>query len=292
MQPRGVTLLVTVLLLVLLITVVAELAMLTSVDSIRVWGRANTLRHRLAVDSVLQLVRARLASGDHRLQDDLDRLGRVTLETTLGRCRVRCAVGDDAAKLDVAAFDQRSQRRLLTRKLTALARVYDLPRARVKLRPLGVTPEDDQRRYRWFDQLFADPPPAAFLRVASDGDGILASAPVWSDVLTLFGSGRIDVRRVAPEVLEVALADIERGLAQSILSARHQAEPSQNFLPEAVARLDASVRHRVAERLAFDLHRYALTIETAIGGDRRCWYVVATMDGDTIETHYRGQIQW
>jgi len=84
MQPRGVTLLVTVLLLVLLITAVAELATLTSVDSIRVCGRTNTLQHRLAVDSALQLVRAQMASGDHRLQDDLDRFGRVTLDTTLG----------------------------------------------------------------------------------------------------------------------------------------------------------------------------------------------------------------
>lgn len=290
-RRSGLALLVTMLTLVLLVTVVSELVTTTSVDAIRTSRRANSLHHRLAVNSMVDLVAMQLESDEH-LTTELDRLGSAAVEATLGDCAVCCTIVDDAAKLDVHAFGNDSRQRQLARKLEALGQRCDLPRAKVWLRP--ATDQSTPQRYRWFDQLFTDLPPAALFRLdAMAGSRRTGKTPpAWSDVLTLWGPGRIDVRRVRPEVLEVALADVDRGLARSLLSARDEAPANTDFLATALVELSGDVRQKAAGRLAFDLERFALTIETAIRGDRRQWYVVATIKDGEAKIHYRGQVRW
>ncbi len=287
-RRRAFVLLTTLLLLVLLITAAAQLATATSMDSVRVGRRANYLQHRLAVDSMLRLLSAELAASD-RLTTELDRFGRARRATTLGSCSVRCDLTDDAAKLDVMAFDAD---RSLERKLEQLARRYDLPRCRIKLRPADPERTDLPRRHWWFDQLAVDVAPAGFFGAAPSADGAAVVRPVWSDVVTVFGDGRVDLRRVPGDILEVVLSDVDRSLARRLVAARDDPHRDETKPVSWPGDLDGSARHEVERRLTWDLHRYALTIDTSIGADHRRWYVVATIKDGAIQTHYRGQVQW
>ncbi len=92
-------------------------------------------------------------------------------------------------------------------------------------------------------------------------------------------------------VLEAVLEDIRPGLAKKMLAAR-PADRSVNFLPTALTSVDAEIRQRVASRLTFDAHHYALRIDTTIDADRRRWYVVAQIHKGRVNVLHRAPITW
>ena len=283
-RRRGFALIITLMLVVLLATTMAQLATVTSVESIRIERRVNTLTHELAADSALRVAAQRLRNGS-AVVSDIDRLGSHVFTMKLGRCRVRCRIADDGAKFDVRAFDQDSTAFPLRRKLEALGRRFALTETRIRLKPLAADSRPPSQRYVWFDQLFESPDPGALFCWTPDEPYV-----AWSDVVTCFGTGRVDVRRASRQVLDVLLGDLDRSLGRKIstIRKRHGGVDLQDIL-QAV---DADVRQKVSARIAHGLERYALTIETAVRADLRQWYVVATINDQTIDVHYRGQIQW
>jgi hypothetical protein len=140
-------------------------------------------------------------------------------------------------------------------------------------------------RYVWFDQLFEDVTPGTLFQWSDEDEH-----GVWSDVLSCFGTGRVDVRRADRRVLTVLLSDLDRSLAGKIITARQQSD--RNPLDEALRSVSADVRGEAQARLAHGLNRYALALQTAMGADRRRWWVVATIGEERIDVVYRGRLQW
>ena len=206
--------------------------------------------------------------------------------------RVTCTLRDDGAKFNPLLFQEAYDRRKLERKLTLLASGRALPRAEVDLRPILVpTPATAPGPlYRWFDQLLADAEVGAIFNW-DDNVAHESRQRVWSDDVTFWGDGRIDLRRANVDVLEAMLEDIGPGLAKLLL-APAPADRSANALQAALVPIDAEIRQRVAARLTYDAMRYAITIDTAAGGDHRRWYVVARIDSGEVDILHRSQLTW
>lgn len=283
-RPRGYALLWALLLVVLLASTTTQLVTSSAVEAVRASRQANTLAHELAVDSLLALLAVRI-SQDDRISRDLDRWGFSTVELNLSACHVSCRVTDDGAKLDVSAFADGPHHRDLQRKLVSLARRFGLETAGIALRPVTDEVDPDKRRYLWFDQLFADDARHELFRPDGQQEQV-----VWSDLITCFGSGLVDIRRARTGVLAVLFDDLDRALPRRIAALRRK--PGPDVIQRILQQVDPDRRDAARARIGWDLHRYALEIDTVIRGDRRRWYVVATLNNDTAEVHYRGQIRW
>lgn len=292
---HGFALVATLLLLTLLIAVSAQMATQACVESAASARRHRTLLHELALDSAVLRIGEQLAVPDAEALEwirALDRTGLAFVEWKFGETEVRCSLGDDAAKFNPVLFQRPDQTSILTRKLKLMAERKALRTAEVSLRPLvadsGAT--KGAGLYRWFDQLLDDMEPGVLFRWTGN-DSQEVDAPVWSDVMTFWGDGRIDLRRVDSDVLETVLEDLQPGLAHSMLKAR-TADRSVNFLPTALIDVPAELRSSVTERIGYDLRRYALRIQTAVGSDRRQWYVVLRADGRSTKVLHRSQPTW
>jgi len=297
-RRRGVALVITLMVVVLLVSVTARLASTAAVEAVRASRRVNTLQHELAVDSLIRAVAGEL-SAEGALAKEFERRGHTQLTCELGDCRAACRIANDAAKFNVAAFAADRDRRLLQRKLTALGRRMSLPPVKVNPRPVHAkrSREVGKARYLWYDQLFRGPSPEAFFRrrgteaveAVEVGD---AESLAWSDVVTLFGDGQVDIGHAEPEVLRVLLEDVDRSAALALAAARRRGADGTRR-GQVLSKLPTSVRRKIKSRVGTGLRRYALTIETAIRSDRRRWYVVADMaKGEVSQVYYRGRIEW
>ncbi len=298
-RRRGLALIVTLLLIVMLIAATSRMATTAASTSIRNRSRANTLQHELAVDSILR-VAADLLQNNSTVMSDLRRDGFAVLEDRLGECLVRCRIGSDAGKLNVNAFGRDEDRPTLRRKLIRLGQRLDLPDVRVQLSPVRkryIENAAGQRinlpAYITFDQLFGRRTIYGVFRLdESDRRNEQANRLEWSDVVTLYGDGRVDLRYVNPEVLKVVLDDVAPGVHRQIIEYREHAGRSLN-LTKALATCPTDKRNAIRKRLGLDIARYAFTIETAIDNDRRRWYVVAgAQNGNITGVYYRGRITW
>ncbi len=213
-RPRGYALLWALLLVVLLASTTTQLVTSSAVEAVRVSRHANTLALELAVDSLLVVLRLRI-SQDDGISRNLDRWGFATVELNLGACRVSCRVADDGAKLDVSAFADGPHDRNLQRKLVSLARRFGLETAGIALRPVVDEADPGKCRYLWFDQLFADDARHELFRLGAEQEQV-----VWSDLVTCFGSGTVDIRRARTGVLAVLFDDLDRALPRRIAALR------------------------------------------------------------------------
>lgn len=290
---RGFALLTTMLLITLLVAGMVELATVTSTQAVVTARRSRTLAHELAVDSALVVLADRLNESDQRLPElieQLDRDRQAAARFSIGEVAVECTLRDDAAKFNPLLFAKPHQQVQLVRKLDTLAVRKSLPSAQVTLRPIVVeSSSESQPLYRWFDQILHSVEPGALFNW--DENSGVESRPVWSDVLTFWGDGRIDLRRVDVVLLEAALSDIRPGLARQMLSVRPK-DRALDFTRTALIKVHAEIRQRVAARLTFDARRYAIRMDTSIGPDRRRWYVVAEMDPDKLNVLHRSQLTW
>ena len=293
-QRDAFALLTTILLIAMLVAVSIELTTLTATHAVSEARRHQTLAHDLAVDSALLLLADQLAStgaGPSDLIRRLDLLGRATATFEVGEVAVHCTIYDDAAKFNPNAFQRCDRQPLLKRKLTSLASRRSLPRATVDLKPLLTRRSDGSGTlYRWYDQFLSGVEPGSMFRWNEELEDH-RQRPVWSDVVTFWGDGRIDLRRVDQDVLEAVLEDIRPGLARLLLAAR-PADRSIDFAEAALTRVHAEIRQKVAARLTYDAHRYAIRMDTAIGADRRRWYVVAEMNDAEVSVLHRSRLTW
>ena len=274
----------TMLLLTLLIAIVAQLTTATSVEAAILHRRAQRLAHELAVDSALILIADRLQESP-QLEQALDRQGSAEMSFTVGSISVAAFIQDDGSKLSLLPWSLESDGAKLTHKLAMLGGSFSLSTPRIELRPLEVGTTRLQR-YRWFDQLFTDAQPGQFIRLDDHREN-----KVWSDAVTFWGDGRIDLRRVSAQVLEVALEDIQPGLASRILAARPKGL-ADNALDVALTPVHAELRQQVASRLAYNLHRYSLELTTSAHADRKRWYIVATIQKGRCDVLHRSQVTW
>lgn len=291
-KPRSSFALVsTLLLLIMLIAISTQLTTTVSIEAVVAGRRANDLAHELAVDSSLLVLADRLGeTKNNPYIVELDRTGRTQFEYNSGNVLVRCVMRDDGVKFNPLRFSAPSDRSRLERKLELLATRSHLPDVRVDLQPILSETKADKSTslYRWFDQLFSEVEPGELFRINEDESSPSAA---WSDVVTFWGDGRVDLRRASPEVLEAALEDIRPGLAKSII-AKRKPPPAINVLEQALVDIDAEIRQEAASRLTYDARRYAVTIDTKVGGDRRRWYVVVTINDKLMVLHHRSQMLW
>lgn len=290
----GFALLMSMLLITLLLAVTAELVSVTSVEAISSARRNRTCAHELAVDSALLVLAEQLSAENTQgspLIRQLDQAGVACMSFPIGPVAVRCTLRDDAAKLSPLPFQRPDQQQKLTRKLTTLAGRRALPPVKVALKPVvrdSSSPAGPV--YHWYDQVLSDVQPGAVFRW-NEGADIKGQMPVWSDVLTFWGDGRIDLRRVDADVLEATLEDIRPGLGRLMLAAR-PADRSLSFLQSALARVHAEIRQQVAARVTYNTRRYAIRMDTAVDADLRRWYVVATIAGGELSVLHRSQVTW
>ena len=292
-QP-GFALLLTVLLLSLLAAVLARFTLASGVTTIVAARHNGQLIHRLAVDSAIALANREL-SRDGNWARQLDRQSVVAFALDVGPCYVELRLRDDGAKFDVAAFAQERQQRSLETKLKTLERALRLPRLRARLQPIDSSASSSLRRYVWFDQLF-DAPYAHRIFTVTD---TARHPPRWSDAVTLFGDGRLDLRRAESEVIDTMLGDLVPGLGRQLPPvAQRNARNARGLLTDVLADLDERTAKALLARVTWDVGRYALGLRTAIRSrdgresDVRRWYVVATLGQTEPIVHYRGLIRW
>ncbi len=276
-RRRGVALLVTLLVVVLLIAVVSRLTTDTATQALIESRRQQTLQHEVAVDSLPLVMRDWFSPEALDLVlGELDRQGFADRDLDIGPVKVRVQIRDDAAKLNPNRFGEPHG---LERKLDLLATCLGLNPASINLAPLRT----DKQPYRTFGQVLSS---EAVVFAPLDA----ASSPAWSDVLTLWGDGRLALRRVDETVLDVVLEDVKPGLGRELVKHR-PADRSKDSLQEALSHVDADVREKVRQRIVFDAERYSLNIETSIGGDRRTWYLVVNGGKDVTVLHRRA-VTW
>lgn len=292
-RRRSFALLLSLLLIGLVMAITAELVTATSTASVVSARRARTLAHDLAVDGAMLVLADRLGDDENNPWiAALDANGVVTrIDFAIGEVVVTCAVRDDGARFNPLQFQDDPQRPRLERKLALLATKLSLPPARVELRPIVTERARPAAvRYRSYDQLLDDLEPESIFRWDERVDserGKLA----WSDVVTLWGDGRIDLWRANEPVLEAVLEDIRPGLGRAMLATR-SVKPSQDLLAAALTRVDAEIRQEVAARVTYDARRYALRIDTTIHADRRRWFIVATIHEGRVKVLHRSQLTW
>lgn len=286
-QRKGFVLLTSVLLVTFLIAVTAELANVSGFAAVIQNRRHATLQHELAVDSAVLWVADALSGAEQgRIVGELDRVGRAVLNFRVGDLEVEAVLRDDGAKFNPRHLQRADQELLLSRVLGQLGAQAGLPHCVIAPRPvLQQTPAQPGNVYFSLDQLLASKNPGELWRVERE------STPVWSDVVTLCGDGRIDLRRAQPEVLEAALAGLQPGLGRAMLAMR-PSDRSRDFLGAALDRVPAELRQHVAQRVGFNLLRYSLELTTGIRADRRQWYVVARIADGKTEMLHRSQVTW
>lgn len=287
-------LITSVLLLALVLSVAMQLVVNTSAEAVAAARQHRSLAHKLAVDSTLILLEESFANPTEpggTLLEALDRDGFAEATYTIGDGSVHCRIEDDGAKFDPIVLQRPGEEHKLTRALETLMMRRELPNATVTLWPqVATTGEGSARLYHWYDQLLAGAEPGVLFRLQAAEDAAESQA-VWSDAVTFWGNGRIDLRRVTPAVLESTLSDLRPGLAQQIL-ARRPRNPAMDFTQSALTAVEAGVRAAVADRLSFDAKRYAIEMTTRVADESRRWYVVATITDSDMTIHHRSRITW
>lgn len=287
-QRRAFALLTTMLLLVLLIAVTAQLATSAATQAMSTQRIVQALHHELAVDSATLWIDEQVRIKDGRepsLFKDLETLGQVELALTVGEVHVSAFLRSDAGKLNPTRWQRFDQQGLLSRKLMGLQQRFLLS-GRPQLQP--ILSEEAGGRYRWFDQVIGDAEPESFFPW---GERRGASDPsVWSDVLTFWGDGKIDLRYAGADVLESALDDLRSGLGATLLTAK--STKSKDAITAALFGIPEDIRNQVAECLTYDSKRFAIQLQTSIGGDRRRWFIVASLGGEKPQVLHRSQLTW
>lgn len=294
---RAVALIITLLLVMLIATTVAQLTTSISVAGLEFRRRSHDIAHRLAVDSALRYL-AQLVKAS-TFQDELDYRGEYIVDLELGMCHIQCRVSDDGAKFDPNAFVDPGDEKPLRRKLRDLASVHGLTRNDIRLQPIPKSERAEGLPFFSLDQLLRNLSPedlrqwqnegATFLEVGSTDDRPI----IWSDIVTCHGEGHVDLRRVSEPILEVLLRDIDPAAAGKLIRARRQGRRSRNNAKvDLFAEVDADVRQAVAGRVGWDFHRYDVDVYTTCGSDRRRWHVVATIQEGQVQVHHRSRVQW
>ena len=264
-RRRGITLLLVLVSLVLLVALVAPLATYSGTVALESAHHTATLRHRLAVDSLVA-VWPQLLAQDAQIKRQLGKHNRALVTLDLGGLRVEALVQDDTAKLPVPLLLDQEHQDALAGGLTVL-------QARLPLPSLGDCLRSTAEDWQWggcLDDLFEEP---------TDGGlyGRLESATVWAQFTSPVGRV-IHAYRAHPAVLEAALCDLRPGLGLEL--ARRREMQSRRDLDALLGELELedTTLSAARSRLTTTTKRYSLLVRTRLGHDVRQRYLLCTAD--------------
>lgn len=248
-RHRSFTLLLVLTGLVLAGALITPLALLSGSEALQRTHEAWALKHKLAGDSLIQLLPHLLGNPATRRELDKGRGKRISLR--VGDVQIEALLQDDCGKIP----------------LDRLARCTEVD---VDQLAGGMGLPALARRERCpSTQCFED-----VLAQATDREifGTVAQ-PGWIAVATPL-PGPVNVRSAAADVLDALLADVDRDLGRKLAEQRRRG--TWETLEELLATLELTQAQRSAalRRLAVRSGRYSLLIETRIQSDLRARYVI------------------
>jgi hypothetical protein len=250
-----VTLLLVLTSLALAAALIVPLASMTTVEALTANQEAESLRHRLAADSLIAVLPEWLER-DRRIAADLDRDNRAVLHFQLGEINVDAVLQDDSAKLPLTQLYDRRGARPASGVLADLSAGLGLPAQRFVERSSAPLCPDD---------LFVNATDAEVF-----GSGVTQMG--WCTYTTTLGRS-VNVHRADPAVLEALLSDVKPDLGRSLVRQRqHDFKSVEELL--APLELTEIQRRAVQERLTLRTERYSLLIRTQRGDQVRRRYVV------------------
>jgi hypothetical protein len=265
-RRRSVILLLVLVSLALTAALVAPLALFSGTAELESGRAAATLRHRLAVDSLVALL-PQILAGEPRLGRELDAGNGAPLALSVGDVQVTALLQDDTAKLPLPALAERGGRPAISRALGTLQACLLLPP--LETEPAGET----SHASAWtgcLEDLFAAPTDRALY-------GRVGGAAAWTRYITPLGR-EIQAYRADAAVLEAALADLQPGLGDKLARARSaQAKPDIQALLASLD-LPEALRRAAAQRLTIQTTRYSLLVRTELPGDIRQHYLICSAD--------------
>ena len=190
-QHRSFALVLSIMLVVMLTTMGASIALTAASEAAMTSRVGRDLDHRLAVDSFLvclpHLLRA-LTDTDPSSQSSQRK---IRLNLTFGNCRVECDMKSEASK---RLITNALNLEVTLTELRTLARAHNLPPDNIKLRPV-VEREDTSGlpRFIWFDQVIAPTQLEEVFRLSlppNTGDSQAKERRPWSDLVSFWkGAG-------------------------------------------------------------------------------------------------------
>lgn len=253
---RGVMLVLTLAGLALAAALITPLATLSGTTAVIESYAADTLRHRLAAESVVALLPELLAR-DPRLSKGLDRRNRARIAFDLAGVRVDVLIQDDTAKLPLRALSETDEPHALANALSTLQS------------RLGLLSSRPRRMISWsgcLDDLFEHPTDRGLF-------GAGESSSAWAHYLSPLGR-RVHLQRAEAAVLEAALLDLRPGLGRQLAEIRRrkpEADPSELLRTIEMPR---DMAKKVSKRLTTRTQRYSLLVRTRIGADVRRRYLI------------------
>jgi len=183
---RSFTLLLALFLLTLLAASGSGLAMLTAVENLRSNWAAHDLDHRLAAESLLNLLPTLLERQSHSGQRDRQEGSRRGVELTFGHLHVSAEVTDESEK---AYIDPKSDFSEVRAKLRSIARANSLNAEAIREHDRYATTNDERDPgLVWFDQILVTTSVEdVFPWIEPTLDAPNREAhETWSDHMTLF----------------------------------------------------------------------------------------------------------
>lgn len=258
MRRKALMLLLVLYSLALAVALTLPLATLGATAAMSSAFASNSLRHRLAAESLVALMPELLAGHDD-LVLGLDRANRAEIAITVGSVEVQAVIQDDSAKLPLAALRDSRAAHAVRTAMSILGTQLVLP---------DLILRDDPASIFCLDDLFVEPSDSGLF-----GNG--KHTRCWSNFVTPLGEG-VNVFRADSRVLEALLYDIRPGLGRRIELARTKGQPLTAILSDL--ELSQSQLAIAQQRLISDARRYSVLIRTSLGSDVRRRYVICTVD--------------
>lgn len=246
-RRRGFTLLLVLASLTVAAALITPLALLTGSEALHRSSAAWALKHKLASDSVIQLLPNVLSE---RVRNEL-RDGRgKRLQLTIGDVEVEALLQDDSAKLPLERLAQYG-----AEAVGPLAATFGLAAVRVVDRAAST---------QCFEDVLAEISERDLFGSLDDPGWIAAATPI---------AGPVNVRTASPAVLTALLSDLDRELGRKLAIRRQR---GWNSLEELLVDLELPEQSRrtALQRLSETSVRFSLLIRTRIENDIRTRYVI------------------
>lgn len=190
-QRRSFALVLSIMLLVMLTTTGASIALTAASESTMTSWVGRDLDHRLAVDSFLVCLPHLLQTHNDVDPSSQSNQRAIRLGLTFGNCRVKCDMRSEASKRLIANV---SNLKLTLAELRTMARAHNLPPDNIKLRPVVAHRDtSDLPPFIWFDQVIEPTALEEIFRLAllpDKDDSRATKRTPWSDLVSFWkGAG-------------------------------------------------------------------------------------------------------
>lgn len=261
MTKRRATILVLVLLMLALASVLTlPLARIGLTQSFSSQRTANSLRHRMAAESLLTLLPGLTGKGS-RLLRDLDDHNRASIYIDMNGIAIHAILQDDSAKLPIAAVARSMRQGGLEQTMEFLATRTGMPPIPLRRDPIvNIGCLDDLFEGASDDHLFGH----------DQGGG-------WVSVLTPLGQS-VNIQRAEPATLAAMMWDIDRKAADKLARALRTSQRKSAAELISSAGLSGDAASRLEQRLSTQTLRYSVLVKTTLHSDIRRRYFICSAD--------------